>query len=80
MSTVVNRKGQITIPKPIQDALGLKPGNVVKFTMRRDGEVILSKAAPRPARKPDRFEQARGKAHMRWRTDSLMALLRSDQT
>ena len=28
------------------------------------------------SRKPDRFESARGKADIKWRTDDLMALLR----
>jgi hypothetical protein len=32
----------------------------------------------RPSRKPDRFEAARGKADVKWRTDDLMALLRGE--
>ena len=31
MNTVVSEKGQITIPKPLRDRLGLNPGVVIEF-------------------------------------------------
>ena len=31
MKTTVSEKGQITIPKPIRDKLGLRPGTVLDF-------------------------------------------------
>jgi len=31
MSSVVSEKGQVTIPKPIRDRLGIKPGSVLEF-------------------------------------------------
>jgi antitoxin PrlF len=77
MSTLTS-KGQVTIPKQIRDALGLTPGSTVDFAVNRDGEIILHKAGTRPPRKRDRFEQVRGKADIKWRTDQLMALLRGD--
>ncbi len=76
MSTTLTVKGQVTIPKHIRDALGLKPGMAVGFAVNRDGEVVLREAAEHGGRTPDRFEAARGKADIRWRTDELMALLR----
>lgn len=40
-------KGQVTIPKGVRDALGLKPGDGVAFD--RDGDkVTLGKARPDP--------------------------------
>ncbi|MBM4220741.1 MAG: AbrB family transcriptional regulator, partial [Gammaproteobacteria bacterium] len=39
--------------------------------------VVIHKVGGSPSRKPDRFEAARGKADVKWRTDDLMALLRS---
>lgn len=36
-------KGQVTIPKDVRDALGLKPGEPVEFDMR-DGEAVIRKA------------------------------------
>lgn len=34
-------KGQVTLPKPIRDALRLKAGDRVAFTQRPDGSVVL---------------------------------------
>ena len=81
MSTTLTVKGQVTIPKPIRDAMGLTPGSAIDFAVNRNGEVVLHKAdsgqAGRKARpQPDRFEAARGKADVRWTTQDLMALLR----
>ena len=77
MSTTLTIKGQVTIPKQIRDALGLVPGTPIDFAVNRNGEVVLHKAQPK-ARKtpPDRFDAARGKADVAWRTQDLMALLR----
>lgn len=80
MSTTLTIKGQVTIPKQIRDALGLVPGTLIDFAVNRDGEVVLHKA-PGPSGKAhktplDRFDAARGKADVSWRTQDLMALLR----
>lgn len=78
MSTFLTVKGQVTIPKQIRDALGLKPGMPVDFAVNAMGEVVIH-SAPAPApRKRDRFEAARGKADIKWRTQDLMALLRGE--
>lgn len=81
MSSSVTTKGQVTIPKPIRDALGLKPGSEVDFQVNERGQIVLVEAktnGTRSARsKPaNRFEALRGKAQIKWRTDELMALLR----
>jgi len=78
MSTTLTRKGQVTIPKRIRDALHLAPGCAVDFAVNREGDVVIHKAGVRPRRKPDRFDTARGKADIKWRTDDLMALLRGE--
>jgi AbrB family looped-hinge helix DNA binding protein len=80
MSTLTS-KGQVTIPKPIRDALQLRPGMPVEFAVNAAGEVVIHPApAARGARRrgPDRFDAVRGKAEIRWRTDDLMKLLRGD--
>jgi AbrB family looped-hinge helix DNA binding protein len=69
-------KGQVTIPKQIRDALNLAPGCAVDFAVNRDGEVVIQKVEAGASRKPDRFETARGKADIKWRTDDLMVFLR----
>lgn len=81
MSTTLTIKGQVTIPKPIRDAMGLTAGSAIDFAVNRNGEVVLHKAetgqTSRKAKpQPDRFEAARGKADVAWKTQDLMALLR----
>ncbi|MDP1605550.1 MAG: AbrB/MazE/SpoVT family DNA-binding domain-containing protein [Rhodocyclaceae bacterium] len=78
MSTTLTSKGQVTIPKQIRDALNLAPGCAVDFAVNREGDVVLHKAGAHASRLPDRFEVARGKADVKWRTDDLMALLRGE--
>lgn len=77
--TTLTIKGQVTIPKHIRDALGLKPGSEVNFAVNAEGEVVVQRAQPVAGRKRDRFEAARGKADVKWRTADLMALLRSER-
>ncbi|MBM3405881.1 MAG: AbrB/MazE/SpoVT family DNA-binding domain-containing protein [Betaproteobacteria bacterium] len=78
MPTSITVKGQVTIPKQIRDALGLRPGSSVDFTVNRDGEVVIHKAKDLSRRKLDRFDSVRGRADVKWRTKDLMALLRGD--
>ena len=80
MPTTLTTKGQVTIPKQVRDALGLTPGTPMDFAVNDVGEVVLRKARSARAKatkaRPDRFEAARGKADVKWRTRDLMALLR----
>jgi AbrB family looped-hinge helix DNA binding protein len=80
MTTTMTIKGQVTIPKPVREALRLAPGDGVAFDVNREGQVVVRKAGGRTAStgsgRRDRFEAARGTAQIKWRTDELMALLR----
>ena len=78
MATTLTSKGQVTIPKQIRDALNLAPGSSVEFAVNREGEVVIHRVGARPSRKRDRFDAARGKADVKWRTDDLMTLLRGE--
>lgn len=78
MATTLTSKCQVTIPKQIRDALDLAPGCSVDFAVNQDGDVVIHKVGARTRRKRDRFEAARGKADIKWRTSDLMALLRGD--
>jgi antitoxin PrlF len=85
MSTThtLTSKGQVTIPKRIRDTLGIGPGSRITFEVNDRGGIEIRKAgkvdgAARPRRK-DRFERARGRATVKWKTDELMRLLRSDE-
>lgn len=44
-------KGQVTIPKDVRDALGLKPGEPVEFGWNAAGEVVIRKPVENPAEK-----------------------------
>lgn len=67
VGTKVTAKGQTTIPKPIRDALGLKPGDRVLFVRKKD-EVLLVpvsntlrelRGSVAPRRKPEDFAEVR---------------------
>lgn len=34
-------KGQITVPKPVRDALGIHPGDRLNFRVREDGTITV---------------------------------------
>ncbi len=79
MPTALTSKGQVTIPKRIRDALQLLPGVPVEFSVNASGEVVLHPAHEgRHGVRTDRFDAVRGRADIKWRTDDLMKLLRSD--
>lgn len=40
-ATTVTSKGQVTIPKVIRDAMGVRPGDRVRFVRRSDGTVVV---------------------------------------
>lgn len=77
MTTTVTSKGQVTIPKPIRDRLGIEPGNAVDFELAPDGRVTLVKVGGEPPR--SRFETLRGRAGAGLSTDEIMALTRGEE-
>ncbi|HUZ79701.1 MAG TPA: AbrB/MazE/SpoVT family DNA-binding domain-containing protein [Thermoplasmata archaeon] len=42
----MSTKGQVTIPKDVRDALGVRPGDRVRFDLEGGERVILRKAEP----------------------------------
>jgi len=78
MATTVTSKGQVTIPKHVRDAMGIRPGTKVVFELNKDGDRVLRKSGRAGKRRPDRFEAVLGTADIKWRTDELMELLRGD--
>jgi AbrB family looped-hinge helix DNA binding protein len=44
MKAVVSEKGQVTIPKPLRDRLGIVPGAVLEFR-EEAGTLVASKAS-----------------------------------
>ena len=76
MPATVTTKGQVTIPKPVRDLLGLIPGSKVDFRRNADGDVVL-KPAKKETQK-SRFAQFRGHAGLGMDTDAIMALTRGE--
>ena len=58
MKSAVSEKGQVTIPKPIRDRLGLRPGTVVEF-QAEGGRLIGTKAVAE-----DVFRKWRGRGRL----------------
>lgn len=76
MPTKLNRKGQVTIPKRMREALCMTSGCSVDFAANAEGCIVIRKMGSESDRKRDRFDAARGTADVKWRTGDLMALLR----
>lgn len=76
--TTITRKGQVTIPKRIRDALKLNPGCRVVFEVGEDGKIFLRKSGARENRRADRFDRAVGASRIKWdgTTDAYMELIR----
>jgi antitoxin PrlF len=75
MMVTVTSKGQVTIPKPVRDRLGIHPGSKVHFEVAEDGRAFLRRVGKRAA-KPSRFERLRGTATSGLTTDQIMAMTR----
>jgi AbrB family looped-hinge helix DNA binding protein len=77
MPATVTSKGQVTIPKPVRDRLGIKPGTKVAFSLDKDGRAFIqAEDTGRPL--TSRFERLRGTATTRLSTDEIMALTRGE--
>ncbi len=79
MSTTVTSKGQVTIPKPLRDYLGLEPGSQVDFAYTADGQVVIRPTSPmkKSRKKSSRFDALRGSGKgLGMSTDEYMNLIR----
>lgn len=76
MPTTVTSKGQVTIPKPVRDRLGIVPGSAVDFELAPDGRVVLVKVGE--GAPISRFRSLRGRAGTGLTTDQIMALTRGE--
>ena len=75
MSVAVTSKGQVTIPKPVRDLLGIEPGTKVEFRANDAGEIVLMRADKAP---PSRIAKLLGHAGPGMTTDEVMAMTRGD--
>jgi antitoxin PrlF len=75
VTVTVTRKGQVTIPKPVRDRLGIRPGSKVDFDIAEDGRALLRTIGKR-RRPPERFDRMRGTATSGLTTEQILALTR----
>lgn len=71
----VTSKGQVTIPLPIRERMGLLPETEVEFNIEGN-RVILKKAAKKSSRGKTIITHMKGKATSGMSTDEIMALTR----
>ena len=76
MATTVTSKGQVAIPKPVRDHLGIAPGSRVEFRCTADGSIVIEKAGEPPPK--SKFAKLLGSAGPGMTTDELMDLLRGE--
>jgi AbrB family looped-hinge helix DNA binding protein len=76
--TTITSKGQVTIPKRVRDAAGLKPGTDATVVFENGAAVV------RPARRitksefRKRLEKVRGTLDLGMTTDEFMKMMRGD--
>jgi antitoxin PrlF len=70
MKATVSEKGQVTIPKPLRDRLGIRAGEVLEFEEQK-GKLIATKTSP-----GDRVDAVYGILRLRVSTDELIRRMR----
>jgi len=68
----VTQKGQVTIPLPVREALGIRPGSEVRFELDREGARLTTGAEQAHAQ----VAAMRGAGDLQLGTDEILALTR----
>jgi antitoxin PrlF len=76
MPDKITDDGRVTVPKWVQNHLGLAVGTEVVFRRVDDGSIVIERADG--TRSPDRFAKLVGSAGPGLSTDEIMSLLRDD--
>jgi antitoxin PrlF len=78
MTTTITQKGQVTLPKQVRDAVGLKPGDEVEVRATASGGVYIEKPGKRDAYKARLYALAARRPIRDMTTDELMELSRGE--
>jgi AbrB family looped-hinge helix DNA binding protein len=73
--TTMTSKGQVTVPKRMREALGLKPGSEVVFEYQGNGKAVIRRAGKPPK---SRFAKLRGTLKSDLTTDQILAMTRGE--
>jgi AbrB family looped-hinge helix DNA binding protein len=78
MTTTVTSKGQVTLPKKVRDAAGIKPGDEVEVRNTASGGVYIEKPGAASAYRKKLEEIAKKYPIRGATTDEIMLELRGD--
>ncbi len=78
MATTVTVKGQVTLPKKVRDAAGIKPGDRVEVRATASGGVIIEKPRARDDYKARLYALAKRRLIRGITTDELMEMSRGE--
>jgi len=76
MTTTVTVKGQVTLPKAVRDAVGIKPGDRVAVRATAAGAVIIEKPGTMSDYKKRLYEVAERRIIRGATTDEIMEMTR----
>ena len=72
----VTSKGQVTIPKPMREKLGITSNSEVDFIEEKGRVYLVKRTTPSPQNNP--FQRLRGVATVKMSTEEIMALTRGE--
>jgi AbrB family looped-hinge helix DNA binding protein len=78
MATTVTVKGQVTLPKKVRDAAGIRPGDRVEVRATASGTVIIEKPGAVDDYKARLYALAKRRLIRGITTDEIMKELRGD--
>ena len=79
MSTTITSKGQVTLPKKVRDAAGIKPGDKVEVRNTASGGIYIGKSDSE-AEYLKKLQALARRHPIRGNTDDIMRELRGDPT
>jgi antitoxin PrlF len=80
MTTTITVKGQVTLPKKVRDAVGLKPGDKVEVRATASGGVYIEKPGASQSYRGQLEALAKRRVIRDITTDELMKMTRGDPT
>jgi AbrB family looped-hinge helix DNA binding protein len=78
MATTITQKGQVTLPKHVREAIGLKPGDKVEVRATASGGVYIEKPGARDDYKARLYALAERRPIRGITTDEIMEMSRGE--
>ena len=77
MALKITKDGQVTLPTPVLEHLGVGPGGTIDLQPAPDGRVVIEKTEVKPL-PPERFSELLGHAGPGLTTDEIMEMTRGE--